>query len=1063
MIRKKLILYLIIICLLIMNTGSQADFSDSSFQEIVYPTVISREEVRRRRSVPDIDDSDSIYISISNWTLKTKVNKGLIIPPEFAIELIHSNKLESQKSKLSINCEPRSGSVEGTINSLVVLTICEGEFYGLMLAENRNLFIKPLMAGKHLLYEDQNLGWKTIKEDNDFVNLFRTSSSDEDNNFNKRRLKRATQTEQSVYNLTGDTFDIESENKDTVTKIDDQENLEIEEDKKQTEEDDSEDVGYFFDKTWEWDKLPKRKTVHKISPPRWIELGIAADYSVVGFHGTRIQHYILSLLNIIRHGNARKSLENVNKWHQKLLSSSEEMDDVAVWLTRLDIGGPSGYAPVSGACDPARSCALNRDEGLTSAFIIAHEVAHILGLTHDGDMGSGNSCGEEASHGSVMAPMVAATFHRFHWSACSRKEFHRRAKQWSCLLNKPEEENATHLKEVSQTAFTMDEQCRMEFGEGYQLCRSFDLLEPCSHLWCGKLNVSKICKTKKGPPLEGTECGENKWCINGFCDFVDRKKFDLGPIIYNDRNGSWGNWSDWGKCSTSCGIGVQFRKRKCNEPLPIYGGSHCKGEYEEFRVCEQEQCLVTVDLRLQQCYRLPSLIRFEEKLFDFDTTWLPYEPDEEDLKCQLICRSKETASIYYSKLNLIDGTPCSYGSSNICVQGKCYPMGCDKVLNSEKIEDSCGVCGGDNSTCQNITNKFQRKLRRIVTRLAVIPFLAYNIRVDVTIAKELLSYNGDLNIVIRDGRRHKNEISDFDFRDRNQVLVVEGAAFRPQKINETYTMWARGPVFSEIVVTLVVPDFAIKKGLFISAFSRYVINRTYQRKKSKYVWLSGGWGPCSTTCGIGSRHKTLACKDEESGKIVHRRKCPISSKPAPEIEKCNPFSCDFKWLTGPWEGCTRTCGNNGLQRRQLYCVYSSFLGSQVTKDNELNVYNVMLSPDKCKMYEEPSSERECNRIPCQGQWVYSDWSPCSQSCGIGIQSQVARCVPLAGESLSSCNGTFLPDKMRLCRGSGKRNPNCAHYCQKDKSQNCGLRNLRRYCQIPEFRRKCCRSCQESNN
>lgn len=60
------------------------------------------------------------------------------------------------------------------------------------------------------------------------------------------------------------------------------------------------------------------------------------------------------------------------------MASSEEGDDVAVWLTRLDIGGPSGYAPVSGACDPARSCALNRDEGLTSAFIIAHEVAHML-------------------------------------------------------------------------------------------------------------------------------------------------------------------------------------------------------------------------------------------------------------------------------------------------------------------------------------------------------------------------------------------------------------------------------------------------------------------------------------------------------------------------------------------------------------------------------------------------------------------------------------------------------------------------------------------------------------
>ena len=99
-----------------------------------------------------------------------------------------------------------------------------------------------------------------------------------------------------------------------------------------------------------------------------------------------------------------------------------------------------------------------------------------------------------------------------------------------------------------------------------------------------------------------------------------------------------------------------------------YGESICKGESEEFRICELEDCLVPVDLRSQQCSRLQTLISFEEKLLNFDSTWLPYEPDKEDLKCQLVCRNKETDGIYYSKLNLIDGTPCSYGSSDICVQ-----------------------------------------------------------------------------------------------------------------------------------------------------------------------------------------------------------------------------------------------------------------------------------------------------------------------------------------------------------------------------------------------------------
>lgn len=84
--------------------------------------------------------------------------------------------------------------------------------------------------------------------------------------------------------------------------------------------------------------------------------------------------------SVIRQGNAKRSLENVNTWNRRLhatLPPGKSPHDIALWLTRLDIGGPSGYAPVSGTCDPKRSCALTRDEGLTSAFIIAHETAHM--------------------------------------------------------------------------------------------------------------------------------------------------------------------------------------------------------------------------------------------------------------------------------------------------------------------------------------------------------------------------------------------------------------------------------------------------------------------------------------------------------------------------------------------------------------------------------------------------------------------------------------------------------------------------------------------------------------
>ena len=36
----------------------------------------------------------------------------------------------------------------------------------------------------------------------------------------------------------------------------------------------------------------------------------------------------------------------------------------------------AGLAPVEGMCEKDRSCSINQDIGLASAFIIAHEIGH---------------------------------------------------------------------------------------------------------------------------------------------------------------------------------------------------------------------------------------------------------------------------------------------------------------------------------------------------------------------------------------------------------------------------------------------------------------------------------------------------------------------------------------------------------------------------------------------------------------------------------------------------------------------------------------------------------------
>ncbi|XP_017762475.1 PREDICTED: A disintegrin and metalloproteinase with thrombospondin motifs 3-like [Eufriesea mexicana] len=982
--------------------------------EIVHPRVISNENARDRRSAQEREtfhDQESIFLEISNWTLRTIANDRLVLSSNFNVNWVQSGKTRKERYDGKMNCDLRQGSLEGDANSLVVVTICREEVYALMLTDQGSFFVQPLTDGQHVMFQLKHARWWSNREEPNIVSLSPENPAVKRKRKRSKRRKRDSVNHhvQEFYNLSGDVFDVEYPEAEKLILYDEKDDLSTEYNDTVVEElsidVNSEEIGYFSGPKWQRNKVPRKRPGGKESPPRWLELGIAADYSVIDFHGSRVQQYILALLNIVsaiymdpslksnmnlvivrmilyaekrdgmvRRGDARRSLENVNRWNRKMLSSSDVNHDVAVWLTRLDIGGPSGYAPVSGVCDPARSCALNRDEGLTSAFIIAHEVAHILGLTHDGDETTGNACKEEGSRGSVMAPMVAATFHHFYWSACSKKEFHRRVRRWSCLLNKPRHESFTQLKATARDTFTMDEQCRMEFGEGYEHCKTFDVMEPCSRLWCGNSNVSQTCKTKKGPPLEGTLCGISKWCTKGRCQSTNRRNFDFGIILNKPRDGGWSVWSIWEKCSRTCGVGVQCRSRRCNKPVPAYGGKYCSGPSDDCRLCDLPKCLTSIDLRAQQCAKHANILYRERVQSSRDVTWLPYVSDQENLKCRLVCRNKETGEIFYTKKHLIDGTPCSYGSTDICIQGECHRMGCDEVLGSKKAFDACGVCDGDNSSCENVISKFQRKLRREVTRVAIIPREAHNLFMNITITASPVFHLDNLTIVIGDGRRRRNVQDNLASRKRD-LTIVQGAAFRVQtRNNNTYSIEADGTTFEDVVILLVVSENTIERGISTTVSLKYFLNRDERNVKDRYMWLFGGWSFCSASCGGGTRQKMIVCKDEQTGRIVSRRKCPLTTKPSQEIKKCNVFSCTFKWLPGPWEACSTTCGRFGMQLRQLYCVHSGFSGTEVTRNNELEVYRKMVQPTICQISHMPTNTRECNRVPCPGRWIFTDWS-----------------------------------------------------------------------------------------
>ncbi|XP_071001456.1 A disintegrin and metalloproteinase with thrombospondin motifs 3-like, partial [Oncorhynchus clarkii lewisi] len=226
----------------------------------------------------------------------------------------------------------------------------------------------------------------------------------------------------------------------------------------------------------------------------------------------------------------------------------------------------------------------------------------------------------------------------------------------------------------------------------------FRTFDPCKQLWCSHPDNPYFCKTKKGPPLDGTECAPGKWCYKGHCMWKN--------VNQVTQDGSWGSWTKYGSCSRSCGTGVRFRTRQCNNPVPSNGGGDCPGVNYEYQLCNTEDCPKHFeDFRAQQC-------QLRNSHFEFQNTkhhWLPYEHPDSNKRCHLYCQSKETADVAYMKQLVHDGTRCSYKDPySICVRGECVKVGCDKEIGSNKVEDKCGVCGGDNSHCRTIKGTFTR-------------------------------------------------------------------------------------------------------------------------------------------------------------------------------------------------------------------------------------------------------------------------------------------------------------------------------------------------------------------
>ncbi|XP_051543261.1 A disintegrin and metalloproteinase with thrombospondin motifs 3-like [Myxocyprinus asiaticus] len=792
-----------------------------------------------------------------------------------------------------------------------------------------------------------------------------------------------------------------------------------------------------------------------------IEVLLGVDDSVVRFHGKEhVQNYLLTLMNIvneiyhdeslgvhinvvlvrmimlgyaksislIERGNPSRSLENVCRWafvQQKEDPEHSEYHDHAIFLTRQGFGptGMQGYAPVTGMCHPVRSCTLNHEDGFSSAFVVAHETGHVLGMEHDGQ---GNRCGDETAMGSVMAPLVQAAFHRYHWSICSGQELKRYIHSYDCLLDDPFKHDWPQLPELPGISYSMDEQCRFDFGVGYKICTSFRTFDPCKQLWCSHPDNPYFCKTKKGPPLDGTECAPGKWCYKGHCMWKNTNQVK--------QDGAWGAWSKYSSCSRSCGTGVRFKTRQCNNPVPSHGGQDCPGVNYEYQLCNTDDCPKHFeDFRAQQCQLRNSHFEYQNAKHH----WLPYEHPDANKRCHLYCQSKETGDVAYIKQLAHDGTRCSYKDPySICVRGECVKVGCDREIGSSKVEDKCGVCGGDSSHCRTVKGTFTRTPKKAgYLKMFLIPPGARHVIIQEHEASPQI-------LAIKNQATGHYILNGKGDEARSRRFIDMGVEWDYLIEDDAETLHTDGPLHDALVVLIIPKDNETRSTLmykYIIHEDSVPINNNNVIQEDTYEWALKSWSQCSRPCAGGFQYTKYGCRKKGDNKVVHRGYCDISKKPKPIRRMCNLQDCTQpQWITEEWEHCTKTCGSLGYQIRTVRCV--QFLHEGTNR----SIHSKYCSGEK------PEIRRPCNRVPCPAQWRTGAWSECSVTCGEGVAHRLVTCR--IGDH---CTGE-KPESQRPC----KPGPCHDEPCGGDKSIFCQMEVLARYCSIPGYNKLCCESCSK---